>query len=193
MTKKCDDKILLLRFKNNIMIANQLKSVIRDIHDFPKPGIIFKDITPILKDAQLCKEITADIVAHYKNAKIDAVAGIESRGFLFGMMIANALNIPFIPIRKKGKLPAKVVAQSYHLEYGTATIEIHEDAFPEGSNILLHDDLLATGGSAQAACDLIEKIGGKIAGINFLVSLDFLNGMDNLTKFDTDIYSVVHY
>lgn len=175
------------------MIVDQLKSVIRDIHDFPKLGIVFKDITPVLKDAKLCDAITADIVAHYSNVKIDAVAGIESRGFLFGMLIANALNVPFIPIRKKGKLPAKVVAQSYDLEYGSATIEIHEDAFAAGSHILLHDDLLATGGSAQAACDLIEKIGGKIAGINFLVSLDFLDGTAKLSKFNTDIYSVVHY
>lgn len=175
------------------MVTEQLKSAIRDIHDFPKPGIIFKDITPVLKNPALCEAICNDIVAHYAHTKIDVIAGIESRGFLFGMMLANKLSVPFVPIRKKGKLPAAVVAQSYDLEYGSATIEIHEDAFRPGAHVLLHDDLLATGGSAQAACDLIEKIGGKVAGINFLVSLDFLNGFEALKKFNTDIYAQAHY
>lgn len=175
------------------MLEEKLKSVIRDVNDFPKPGIVFKDITPLLQDAGLCLEMLEALVLHYKDAQIDAVAGIESRGFLFGMMLANRLQVPFIPIRKQGKLPFHTISESYALEYGQATIEIHEDAFPKGSRILIHDDLLATGGTVVAASKLIEKLGGLIAGYCFVISLDFLNSQGRLTRFSPEIFSLVHY
>ena len=129
------------------MIAEQIKSAIRDIPDFPKPGIIFKDITPILKDPALCEQIVDAFIHELKDIRIDAVAGIESRGFLFGLTLATRLGVPFVPVRKAGKLPYTIKQKAYQLEYGTATIEIHTDAFEPGQHILLHDDLLATGGT----------------------------------------------
>ena len=144
------------------MIQDKLKLEIRDIVDFPKPGIVFKDITPLLKDAALCSEMVDAIIDQLQGIEIDAIAGIESRGFLFGFLLANRLGLPFIPIRKQGKLPFKTVSESYALEYGQATIEIHEDAFEKGSRILVHDDLLATGGTVVAASKLIERLGGEI-------------------------------
>src|SRR5476651_1204813 len=136
------------------MIAQQIKTAIRDIPDFPKPGIIFKDITPILKDPALCGHIVDAFVEQLKNIRIDAVAGIESRGFLFGLTLANKLGVPFVPVRKAGKLPYSIKQKVYELEYGTATIELHTDAFEPGQHVLIHDDLLATGGTVNAASDL---------------------------------------
>ncbi|GGH28006.1 adenine phosphoribosyltransferase [Sphingobacterium alkalisoli] len=175
------------------MLEEQLKKVIRDIPDFPQPGIVFKDITPILKDQMLCKEIVREFERHLEGVKLDAIAGIESRGFLFGMMLANQLDVPFVPIRKQGKLPFKTISESYKLEYGQATIEIHEDAFEAGKNILIHDDLLATGGTVVAASKLIEKLGGNIVGYSFVISLDFLQSHGRLTRFSDNIVSLVHY
>lgn len=175
------------------MLEEKLKEVIRDIPDFPQPGIVFKDITPILKDQTLCKEVVFEFARHLEGLEIDVVAGIESRGFLFGMMLANHLNIPFVPIRKQGKLPYKTISESYKLEYGQATIEIHEDAFEEGQNILIHDDLLATGGTVVAASKLIEKLGGNIVGYSFVISLDFLQSHGRLTRFSDQVVSLVHY
>jgi adenine phosphoribosyltransferase len=162
------------------MLQSKIKNSLRDVKDFPKPGIIFKDITPLLKDQALCSEIIEEFVEKLKDIEFDAIAGIESRGFLFGLMLANKLNKPFIPIRKAGKLPFTTIQQSYDLEYGSATIEIHADAFEEGQRILIHDDLLATGGTVEATSLLIEKMKGKIAGFAFLISLDFLNGKSRL-------------
>lgn len=139
------------------MIETKIKQIVRDVNDFPKPGIIFKDITPILKDSVLCGEITAALAEQLVGIQIDAVAGIESRGFLFGMMLANLLGVPFVPMRKAGKLPYKTVQHSYDLEYGSATLELHEDAFLPGQQVLIHDDLLATGGTVVAASHLIHK------------------------------------
>lgn len=163
------------------------------MQDFPKPGIVFKDITPILKDAVLCREITAALAAQVAELNIDVVAGIESRGFLFGMSLANLLGIPFVPVRKAGKLPYKTIQESYALEYGTATLELHEDAILPGQRVLIHDDLLATGGTVVAASRLIEKLGAGVAGYSFLISLDFLKGSERLKAFSGNQYSLAGY
>lgn len=175
------------------MIEDKLKANVRDVVDFPKPGIIFKDITPLLKDAELCNEMLEAIVEQLRDVEMDAIAGIESRGFLFGFLLANRLGLPFIPIRKQGKLPFRTVSETYALEYGLATIEVHEDAFEQGSRILIHDDLLATGGTVVAASKLIEKLGGKVAGYSFIISLDFLNARGRLTRFSPEIFSLISY
>lgn len=175
------------------MIEAAIKQVIRDVPDFPKPGILFKDITPILKDPKLCTAIVDAFAVAVKELKIDAVAGIESRGFLFGLMLANRLNIPFVPIRKKGKLPAETVSETYNLEYGTATIEIHRDAFISGSKILIHDDLLATGGTVEAAAKLVTQLGAEVAGFSFIIALDFLKGEEKLTKYSDKLVTLVNY
>jgi adenine phosphoribosyltransferase len=175
------------------MIQDKLKQEIRDIVDFPKPGIVFKDITPLLKDAALCSEMVDAIIDQLQGIEIDAIAGIESRGFLFGFLLANRLGLPFIPIRKQGKLPFKTVSESYALEYGQATIEIHEDAFEKGSRILVHDDLLATGGTVVAASKLIERLGGEIVAYSFIISLDFLKAKGRLSRFSDNIFSLVSY
>lgn len=175
------------------MLEESLKEIIRDVPDFPEPGIIFKDITPILKDHILCTAVIEGFVERLQGMELDAVAGVESRGFLFGLLLANRLGVPFIPIRKQGKLPFRTISESYKLEYGQATIEIHEDAFPLGTKVLVHDDLLATGGTVVAASKLIEKLGGSIAGYAFVISLDFLNGRGRLTRFSDSIISLVSY
>lgn len=175
------------------MIEEKLKSIIRDVPDFPKPGIIFKDITPILLDSQLTREIVEELATLVSSYNLDAIVGIESRGFWFGIMLANKLNIPFIPIRKKGKLPYKTVSYSYDLEYGSAEIEMHQDEIKPNWNVLIHDDLLATGGTAVAAAELIKMQGGTVAGFNFVVELDFLDGQKNLSKFSQNISSLVHF
>src|ERR1700712_2063823 len=163
------------------MIAQQIKMAIRDIPDFPKPGIIFKDITPILKDPQLCENIINAFAEELKGIRIDAIAGIESRGFLFGLTLATRLGVPFIPVRKAGKLPFTIKQKAYKLEYGTAIIELHTDAFEPGQHIMIHDDLLAPGGTALAASELIKEMGGIVAGFSFVVALGFLKGRERLT------------
>ena len=155
------------------MIEEKIKGVIRDVIDFPKPGIVFKDITPIMLDAALSKEIVQYLAAMYQDQKLDKIAGIESRGFLFGYPLAMELGIPFVLIRKAGKLPYHKISHSYDLEYGSATIEMHVDAVQKGERVLIHDDLLATGGSASAAAELIRKCEGEVAGFNFLVGVKF--------------------
>ncbi len=171
----------------------KLKAKIRDVADFPKPGIIFKDITPVLSDAQLCKEITQSLVDKYKNKGLDAIVGIESRGFLFGMLLAYELNIPFVPIRKSGKLPFRTVKHSYNLEYGSATMEMHVDALQKGWKVLIHDDLLATGGTAEAAAQLVQSLEGEVAGFSFLINLSFLNGEAPLRLYTDSIDSLITY
>lgn len=174
-------------------LESRIKSVIRDVPNFPKEGIIFKDITPIMLNPQLSAEIIEHLYSIYKDQEIDAVAGIESRGFLFGYPLAIRLGIPFILIRKKGKLPYDKISHDYDLEYGSATIEMHTDVISKNQKVLIHDDLLATGGSASAAAHLIEKCGGQVAGFNFLVSLDFLNGKEKLNSFSNNIINLVRY
>lgn len=174
-------------------IEDKLKLLVRDVPDFPKPGILFKDITPILKDSLLCREVIEAFAERLKQLQIEAIAGIESRGFLFGMMLANKMDIPFIPVRKEGKLPYKTISHSYDLEYGAAIIEVHEDALTPGTKVLIHDDLLATGGTVVAASNLIKALGGEIVGYSFLISLDFLNGRTRLAPFSEEVVSLVSY
>lgn len=163
-------------------LESRIKSVIRDVPDFPKPGILFKDITPMLADHKLVKEVISAIAEQYKNQKIDAIAAVEARGFIFGAILAQELQCAFIPMRKSGKLPYKTISQEYALEYGTASVEVHEDAIEKGWNVLVHDDLLATGGTASAAGWLIQQLGGTVAGFSFLINLAFLPGEQKLSK-----------
>ena len=175
------------------MLENEIKAVIRDVPDFPKKGIIFKDITPIMMNADLSKKIVENLYQLYKDKGITKIAGIESRGFLFGYPLAMRLGVPFILIRKKGKLPYKKTSFDYELEYGTSTIEMHTDAVNENDHVLIHDDLLATGGSASAAAELINQCGGKVWGFNFLVNLTFLNGDERLKNYTSEINALVNY
>ncbi|MEI5985072.1 MULTISPECIES: adenine phosphoribosyltransferase [Sphingobacterium] len=175
------------------MIEEKLKTIIRDIHDFPKPGIVFKDITPLLQHPEIVAEAVEAFADGLKDVEFDVIAGIESRGFLFGFLLAQKLNKPFIPIRKQGKLPFHCISESYKLEYGQATIEMHEDAFLPGTKVLVHDDLLATGGTVVAASKLIEKLGGEIAAYCFVISLDFLNSAGRLSRFSENVISLVRY
>lgn len=168
-----------------------VKNKIRDIPDFPQPGIIFKDLTPVMADPTLMSTITAALAEPYQSNRISAVAGMEARGFIFGSLVAQALNVGFIPLRKPGKLPATTFAISYALEYGEATLEMHKDIVSAGDQILVVDDLLATGGTALASCQLIEKAGGTVAGCAFVVELDFLKGRAALEQYA--LHSLIHY
>lgn len=168
------------------MLVQKIKNAVREVADFPKPGILFKDITPILHDQQLCDEIIDEFIERIKSKKIDAVVGIESRGFLFGFALANRLNVPFILIRKAGKLPYKSISHKYDLEYGSAIMEMHEDEIEPGWNVLVHDDLLATGGTAVAAAKLIQMQKGNVAGFVFIVELEFLKEKRNF------LHSLIH-
>jgi adenine phosphoribosyltransferase len=170
-----------LQIKITIKLKNMpLKKYIRDIQDFPKPGIGFKDITPLLIDPIARKETLDSLLSTVKNQKIDKVIGVESRGFFFGMLLAEALNVGFVPVRKPNKLPYETISASYDLEYGTDTLEIHTDAIQKGDRVLIHDDVLATGGTARAVCELVERLGGEIVQCNFLMELTFLNGREKL-------------
>ena len=164
---------------------------IRDIKDFPKEGIVFKDITPLLKDAKALNKATEALLKLVGDKKIDKVVGMESRGFFFAPLLASKLEAGFIPIRKAGKLPYKTIAEVYTLEYGEDILEIHEDAIEKGERILIHDDVLATGGTAEAVGKLIEKMGGEIVEFNFLIELDFLKGRDKLKGYE--VQSLLHY
>lgn len=175
------------------MIEDKLKAAIRDVPDFPKEGIIFKDITPIMMDAKLSQEVIDYLVDFYKDKGLTKIAGIESRGFLFGYPLAIRLGLPFVLIRKAGKLPYHKISHSYDLEYGSATIELHTDAITNGDKVLIHDDLLATGGSAGAAAELIQKCGGEVAGFSFLVGLEFLNGEKKLANYSDNITTLARY
>lgn len=160
---------------------DDVKEKIRAIPNFPKEGIIFRDITTGIKDAQTLKVMIDYLCDQYKYEKIDYIAGIESRGFIFGMPMAYKMNCGFIPIRKPNKLPAQTISESYGLEYGRDTIEIHADAIEKGANVLVVDDLLATGGTAAAACSLIKRVGGNLVGAAFLIELTDLEGRKNLS------------
>lgn len=175
------------------MIEQQIKAAVRDIPDFPKPGIVFKDITTILKDPALCERIIDAFIEKLKGIRIDAVAGVESRGFLFGLTLATKLGVPFVPVRKAGKLPYTIKQKAYKLEYGTATIEMHTDAFEPGQHILLHDDLLATGGTVTAASELIQELGGIVSGFSFVVGLGFLNGKQRIAPINNNIIVLAEY
>ena len=174
-------------------LQERLKDTIRDVNDFPKPGILFKDISTIMLDASLSNDILDHLVEMYQHSEIDAIAGIESRGFLFAYPLAMRLGVPFILIRKQGKLPYKKISHSYDLEYGSAVIEIHSDAVKSGQKVLIHDDLLATGGSADAAAELIHKCGGIVYGFNFIVELSFLNGKQKLNNHSSNIDNLITF
>lgn len=163
-------------------VVEDVKGKIRNIPDFPKPGIQFKDITTALKDAETLRKMVDFLCENFKDEKIDYVIGLESRGFIFGVPVAYNLNAGFIPIRKPNKLPAKTIRESYVLEYGTDALEIHADALKKGDKVLVVDDLLATGGTASAACNLIYKAGAEIIGCAFLIELKDLKGRDKLPK-----------
>jgi adenine phosphoribosyltransferase len=174
-------------------LSNKIQLAIRDVHDFPKDGIVFKDSTPIMMDAGLSNEILEALAEQFRSENLQGIAGIESRGFLFGFPLAMALGIPFIMIRKKGKLPYEKISHAYDLEYGSAVIEMHSDALSPGDRILIHDDLLATGGSAAAAAELIQKCQGVVAGFNFMVELQFLEGREKLKTYSENISNLVQY
>ena len=174
-------------------LENQIKQTIRNVADFPKEGISFKDITPVLANPKLCLKISHALKDYWTDHKVDGIIGIESRGFLFGMQIAQLLSVPFILVRKAGKLPYRTIKHAYELEYGSAEIEMHIDAVSDGHGIVIHDDLLATGGTAAAAAELVQKSGGKVEGFSFLVELEFLKARDQIKKYSDHIHSVVHY
>jgi len=168
-----------------------LEDRIRDIPDFPQKGVLFKDITPLLQDAQAYRSAMDRLADHYAGAGIEMVAGVESRGFIFGSTLAYLLNCGFVPVRKFGKLPSQTVSVEYALEYGTNIVEVHKDAIQAGQRVLIVDDLLATGGTVSAAIELIEMLGGQIAGIAFLVELSFLKGREHLSGYD--VFALIKY
>ncbi|APU69019.1 adenine phosphoribosyltransferase [Christiangramia flava] len=169
----------------------ELKEFVRDIPDFPKKGVIYKDITPLLLAPKAVNQALEQFLENIGQQPIDKVVGIESRGFFFATLLAQRLDAGFIPVRKPGKLPASTHAQEYELEYGSDTLEIHKDAIQPGDKVLLHDDVLATGGTAAATCKLIEKCGGEIVLCNFLIELDFLRGQEQLKA--CTVHSLMHY
>jgi adenine phosphoribosyltransferase len=168
-----------------------LAKMIRDVPDFPKEGIIFKDITTLIKDPEAFKEAVEVLADHYTGRQVDLVAAVEARGYIFGAPIALKLGAGFIPVRKVGKLPAETLREEYELEYGTDAVEMHKDAIQAGQKVLIVDDLIATGGSAQATARLVERLGGEVVGIAFLIELTFLHGVDRLKKYD--VYTVIEY
>lgn len=168
-----------------------LKDCIRDIPDFPKPGILFRDITTLLKDKKAFKAAVDQLAKKYKNTRIDAVVAVEARGFIFGSVLAYKLGAGFVPVRKKGKLPWKTNSVTYELEYGTDTLEIHHDAIKPGSRVLIVDDLLATGGTIKAVTELVKQLNAKISGVAFLIELTFLKGRERLKGFP--LYSLIKY
>ncbi len=169
----------------------KIEKLIRDVPDFPKPGIVFKDITPLIGDPEGLSEVLSLLAEPFVGKGITAVAGMESRGFIFGVSVAERLGVGFVPVRKPGKLPAKTVSVEYELEYGTDTLEMHMDALGVDDNVLVVDDLLATGGTAQATVRMIRDLGATIAAAAFVVELDFLEGRKKLEGID--IYSLLHY
>jgi len=171
--------------------VEDLKTLIREIPDFPKPGILFYDITTLLKDPVGLHRAVDALANHYVGRKIDRVVGIEARGFIFAPMVAYRLNAGFVPVRKPKKLPAATARAVYDLEYGKDALEIHRDAIYSGEEILIIDDLLATGGTAAAVASLVESLGGHIAGLGFLIELEFLRGREKLTRYD--VHSVLKY
>jgi adenine phosphoribosyltransferase len=175
------------------MIQDRLASAIREVPNFPKTGVNFKDITPVLEDYELCKDVTNYLCAKFSGTHIDAVIGVESRGFLFGMLMAQKMKIPFITVRKKGKLPYKTVSYKYDLEYGSAEVEMHVNSIQKGWNVLIHDDLLATGGTAAAAANLVKMQDANVAGFAFLIELSFLNGTKSLEAFSKNIVKILSY
>jgi adenine phosphoribosyltransferase len=171
-------------------VKQRLKAKIRDIPDFPKPGIVFKDLTPALADGALLREIGEALAAPFRDSRVTAVAGMEARGFIFGSLVAYVLGVGFVPLRKPGKLPHRTHQADYALEYGNATLEMHVDALAASDTVLLVDDLLATGGTAAASCALVQRSGARIAGCAFVIELDSLGGRQVLAPHP--VYSLLH-
>ena len=167
------------------------KKYIRDVKDFPSEGIVFKDITPLLKDPKTMNLAVEALLQLLENSKIDKVIGMESRGFFFAPLLASKLNAGFVPVRKAGKLPSEKISEIYSLEYGIDTLEIHKDAIKKGERVLIHDDVLATGGTAKAVCKLVERLEGEIVQCNFLIELDFLKGKEKLRNYE--VKSLINY
>lgn len=174
-----------------IQTMDEMKRKIRDVPDFPKKGIIFKDITPLLADVRSFQLIIDTLAKKYADKSIDAIVAVESRGFIFGSSLAYRMDAGFVPVRKKGKLPYKTTKVEYALEYGTDVVEMHEDALHPGSRVLLIDDVLATGGTAKASCDLIQKVGGQVVECAFVIELGFLNGREKLKGHE--VFSLINY
>ena len=175
------------------MISQKIDTAIREVTDFPKPGINFKDITTLLLDTSLSNEIIDAFIERLKGKQIDAIVGVESRGFLFGFLLANKMKIPFVPIRKVGKLPGETLKFKYDLEYGSAEVEVHKNDIKPDWNVVVHDDLLATGGTAVAASELILQLEARVSAFTFVVNLDFLNGKKELEKYTNNIISLTNY
>lgn len=173
------------------MDIEQIKSLVRDVSDFPQPGIVFKDITPLLADEIAFSTVIDLIVVHFGRGNVDKVVGIEARGFILASPVAYHFGAGFVPVRKKDKLPWETEADEYELEYGTATLEIHRDGVRTGERVLIVDDVLATGGTARATAKLVERIGGKVVGIACLIELDFLNGRKQLEGYE--LFSLINY
>ena len=171
-------------------MAQDLEQYIRNVPDFPKRGIQFKDITTLLKEPKAFRQCIDAFCQRYEPVGVQKVAGIEARGFILGSVVAYQLGAGFVPIRKPGKLPAETLRQQYALEYGTDGVEVHKDGIRQGEKVLMIDDLLATGGTMAASCELVKQLGGQIAGVAFLIELDFLNGREKLK--DYDVFSLVH-
>lgn len=170
-------------------LSQDLDTVIRNVPDFPKPGIQFKDITPLFSHPKLIERVIEDFANQY-NSGVDVIVGVESRGFLFGVPLALTLGVPFVLARKAGKLPADKISHTYDLEYGTATLEMHSDSIQDGQRVVIIDDLLATGGTARATAALVQELGGTVASFAFVIALDFLNGAETLSA---PSYSILHY
>jgi adenine phosphoribosyltransferase len=173
------------------MDIEQIKALIRDVHDFPEPGVVFKDITPVLADPIAFSTITDLMVVRFGRGNVDKVVGIEARGFIIASPVAYHFGAGFVPIRKQGKLPSETVGQDYELEYGTATLELHIDAITPGERVLIVDDVLATGGTAQAAASLVQRVGGKVCGIATVIELEFLHGRERLAEHE--LYTLIRY
>jgi adenine phosphoribosyltransferase len=164
-------------------LKTRLESLVRDVPDFPKPGILFKDITPLLANGDALRDSTRAMAEPFQNERVSCVVGIESRGFILGALVAHELGVGFIPVRKPNKLPANKTSVEYALEYGTDRLEVHDDACERDARVLIVDDVLATGGTARATCDLMERVGAKIVGLSFLIVLDFLKGRERLRDY----------
>ena len=178
---------------DSLLSLSELKNLVRTIPDFPHAGIQFRDITTLLADAQGLKSVIHHLAARYREQKIDVIAGVEARGFILGAALAYELGIGFVPLRKKGKLPGKTVEQSYSLEYGSAIMEVHEDAFERGSRVLIIDDLMATGGTAECAIHLVEKIGGEVLEVAVVIDLPELAGSQRLKSIGHQFFALIDF
>lgn len=174
-------------------LSDTIRSTVRNVPDFPKPGINFKDISPVVENPALSKEIVKEFANQLRDKNVDAIVGVESRGFIYGMPLALELNVPFVLVRKVGKLPFNTIQYSYELEYGSATVEMHVDSIKKGWNVFIHDDLLATGGTAIAAAELVQQQGGSVLGFGFLIELSFLEGAKRLSSYSNNIINLVTY